>query len=156
MHGIIISQKQEQLIVEQYKCAATKRILIINYEDDVNFALKVVLEKEGIREANESNCFEVDSYNDPILALKDYEKGHYDLLLIGVVMPKMDGFELAKEIRKIDHRVKICFLIAGEIPNKVRFDALYGQEEGYQDKFIRLPIENKDLLEHINRIMHLC
>ena len=87
------------------------------------------------------------------MALKDYEKGHYDLLLIGVVMPKMNGFELAKEIRKIDDRVKICFLIAGEVPNKVRFNrSSYGQEE---DRFIKLPIENKDLLEHINRIIHL-
>ena len=153
MRGIILSQKQEQLLVEQYECAATKRILIINYEDDVNFALKLVLEKEGIREADESNCFEVDSYNDPILALKDYEKGYYDLLLIGVVMQKMNGFELAKGIRKIDDRVKICFLIAGEVPNKVRFNgSSYGQEE---DRFIKLPIENKDLLEHINRIIHL-
>ena len=151
MRGIILSQKQEQLLVEQYKCAA-KRILIINYEDDVNFTLKLVLEKEGIREADESSCFEVDSYNDPIFALKDYEKGHYDLLLIGVVLPKMNGFELAKEIRKIDDRVKICFLIAGEVPNKVRFN---GSSYGQEDRFIKLPIENKDLLEHINRIIHL-
>jgi DNA-binding response OmpR family regulator len=147
MRGIILSQKQEQLLVEQYKCVA-KRILIINYEDDVNFTLKLVLEKEGIREADESNCFEVD----PIFALKDYEKGHYDLLLIGVVLPKMNGFELAKEIRKIDDRVKICFLIAGEVPNKVRFN---GSSYGQEDRFIKLPIENKDLLEHINRIIHL-
>jgi DNA-binding response OmpR family regulator len=151
MRGIILSQKQEQLLVEQYKCVA-KRILIINYEDDVNFTLKLVLEKEGIREADESSCFEVDSYNDPIFALKDYEKGHYDLLLIGVVLPKMNGFELAKEIRKIDDRVKICFLIAGEVPNKVRFN---GSSYGQEDRFIKLPIENKDLLEHINRIIHL-
>ena len=151
MHGIVLSQKQEQLLVEQYKCAATKRILIINYEDDVNFTLKLVLEK-GIREADENNCFEVDSYNDPVLALKDYKKGHYDLLLIGVVMPKMNGFELAKEIRKIDDRVKICFLIAGEIPNKVRFN---GSSYGQEDRFIKLPIENKDLLEQVDRIIHL-
>jgi DNA-binding response OmpR family regulator len=152
MHGIVLSQNLEQLLVEQYKCAATKRILIINYDDDVNFTLKLVLEKEGIREADENNCFEVDSYNDPVSALKDYEKGHYDLLLIGVVMPKMNGFELSKEIRMIDDRVKICFLIAGEIPNKVRFN---GSSYGQEDRFIKLPIENKDLLEHINRIIHL-
>ena len=152
MHGIVLSQNLEQLLEEQYKCAATKRILIINYEDDVNFTLKLVLEKEGIREADENNCFEVDSYNDPVLALKDYKKGHYDLLLIGVVMPKTNGFELAKEIRKIDDRVKICFLIAGEIPNKVRFN---GSSYGQEDRFIKLPIENKDLLENINRIIHL-
>ena len=87
------------------------------------------------------------------MALKDYKKGHYDLLLIGVVMPKTNGFELAKEIRKIDDRVKICFLIAGEIPSKVRFDTSSGQGEGYRDKFIKLPIENNDLVEEIDRII---
>jgi two-component SAPR family response regulator len=116
------------------------------------FTLKLVLEKEGIREADETNCFKVDSYNDPVLALKDYEKGHYDLLLIGVVMPKMNGFELAKEVRTIDDRVKICFLIAGEVPNKVRFN---GSSYEQEDRFIKLPIQNKDLLEHVDRIIHL-
>jgi two-component SAPR family response regulator len=116
------------------------------------FTLKLVLEKEGIREADENNCFEVDSYNDPVLALKDYEKGHYDLLLIGVVMPKMNGFELAKEVRTINDRVKICFLIAGEVPNKVRFN---GSSYEQEDRFIKLPIQNKDLLEHVDRIIHL-
>jgi hypothetical protein len=60
-------------------------------------------------------------------------------------------FELAKEIRKIDGNVKMCFIIAGEIPNKVRFDA---QEEGNRDRFIKLPIENKDLIEQIGRMVH--
>jgi hypothetical protein len=60
--------------------------------------------------------------------------------------------------------VKICFIIAGEIPSKVRFDvaalsssslSVQGEGEGggYLDKFIRLPIENKDLIEQIGRIM---
>jgi hypothetical protein len=56
-------------------------------------------------------------------------------------VPQMNGFVLAKEIRKIDDKVKTCFLIAGEIPGKVRFDRLSEQGEGYQDKFIKLPIE---------------
>ena len=72
-------------------------------------------------------------------------------------MPKMNGFELAKEIKKIDDKVKICFIIAGEIPSKVRFDGSSAEEEEerYQDRFIKLPIENKDLIEHIYRIIHL-
>jgi DNA-binding response OmpR family regulator len=69
------------------------------------------------------------------LALNSFEKGLYDLLLIAVVMPRMNGFELAKEIRKLDYKVKICFLIAGEIPGKVRFIASFAQEEGYRDRF---------------------
>ena len=151
-------QTQQQLqLVQEYKSTARKRILIVNHEDDVSFALKLVLEEEGQVLYNKMNCFQVDSFNDSILALNNFEKGLYDLLIIAVVMPRMNGFELAKEIRKIDDKVKICFLIAGEIPSKVRFDASSsGQEEGgegrYLDKFIRLPIENKDLIEQIDRI----
>ena len=143
-------QHQQLQLLHQYKKSythtPTKRILIVNYEDDVNFALKLVLEEE--------NSFHVDSFNDPISALNNFKKGFYDLLIIGVVMPYMNGFELSKQIRKIDDNVKICFLIAGEIPSKVRFDTLSGQgEEGYQDKFIKLPIENKVLIEQIDRII---
>jgi two-component SAPR family response regulator len=57
--------------------------------------------------------------NDPISALNNFKNRSYDLLIIEVVMPEMNGFELAKQIRKIDDKVKICFLIAGEIPSKV-------------------------------------
>jgi CheY-like chemotaxis protein len=137
-------------LVQEYISAERKRILIVNHEDDVNFALKLVLEEEG-QILDRRNCFQADSFNDSILALNNFEKGLYDLLLIAVVMPGMNGFELAKEIRKIDGNVKMCFIIAGEIPNKVRFDA---QEEGNRDRFIKLPIENKDLIEQIGRMVH--
>ena len=171
MSSNILQQQQEQQgqqgqqlqLAQEYKSAARKRILIVNHEDDVSFALKLVLEEEEgqVLHNNNMNCFQVDSFNDSILALNNFEKGLYDLLIIAVVMPRMNGFELAKEIRKIDDNVKICFLIAGEIPSKVRFNASSwssGQEEGegeggYLDKFIRLPIENKDLIDQIDRII---
>jgi CheY-like chemotaxis protein len=148
-------QQQQQLLQQHksYTHTATKRILIVNYEDDVNFALKLVLEKEGEQGGDKRNCFKVDSFNNPMSALKNFKNGSYDLLIIGVVMPQMNGFELAKEIRKIDDKIKICFLIAGQVPSKVRFDTSSGQGYGYQDKFIRLPIENKVLIEQIDRII---
>jgi YesN/AraC family two-component response regulator len=40
--------------------------------------------------------------NNPLLALKNFKAGSYDLLIIEIVMPEMDGFSLNKEIRKID------------------------------------------------------
>lgn len=67
-------QQQKQQLVQEYKSAARKRILLVNYEDDVNFALKLVLEERGSREVEKRNHFQVDSFNDPILALKSFEK----------------------------------------------------------------------------------
>src|ERR687886_394710 len=90
-------QHQQLQLLHQYKKSythtPTKRILIVNYEYDVNFALKLVLEEE--------NSFHVDSFNDPISALNNFKKGFYDLLIIGVVMPYMNGFELSKQKTKI-------------------------------------------------------
>ena len=59
--------------------------------------------------------FVVDTSNDPIQTLSHFKPGVYDLLVIDIKMPKMNGFELYKEIRKIDDNVKVCFLSAAEI-----------------------------------------
>ena len=130
---------------------ATKRILIVNSEDDVNLALKLALEEEEGR-----SYFKVDSFNNPILALKDFKNGSYDLLIIDISMPQMNGFELSEKIRNIDDKVKICFLTAGGVPSKVRFDPFIGKGSPpphhtvlYEDKFIRLPIENKELVSRV-------
>jgi DNA-binding response OmpR family regulator len=126
----------------------TKRILLVSSEDDVNLTLKVALEEE--QDDDDRSCFKVDSFNNPIFALKNFKNGSYDLLIIDIVMPQMNGFELSEKIRYVDDKVKICFLTAGGVPSKVRFDPLRG---GYQDRFIRLPIENEVLIEHIGRII---
>ena len=146
-------QQQQTHQIQQYKnhiqtYTARKRILLVSSEDDVNLALKMALEEE--EQDDDKGCFKVDSFNNPILALKDFKIGFYDLLIIDIVMPQMDGFELSEKIRKVDDKVKICFLTAGEIPGKVRFGPL---RAGYQDRFIRLPIENEVLREQVGRII---
>jgi two-component system catabolic regulation response regulator CreB/two-component system response regulator ChvI len=83
-----------------------KRILIVDDEPDVNLALRIVLE---------DNNFIVDSFNDPLRALENFKADMYDLAILDIKMPKKDGFEVYKEILKIDNRVKVCFLTAGDI-----------------------------------------
>src|SRR5919205_280301 len=109
MVSSILHQNEQQLIQQynSHQVDTTKRILLVNYENDVNFALKFVIERKR-------SGIQVDSSSNPILALKRFKKQRYNLLIIAVVMPKMNGFDLAKEIRKIDDKVKICFLIAGQ------------------------------------------
>ena len=62
----------------------------------------------------EDNGFVVDTFNDPQLALSNFKNGLYDLLLIDIGIPKMNGFEFYREIRKIDDKVKACFFTASE------------------------------------------
>jgi DNA-binding response OmpR family regulator len=80
----------------------TKRILLIDDEPDITFTVKDMLEDNG---------FQVDSFNDPILALNYYKVNFYDLVILDIKMPKMDGFELYNKIREKDPKVKICFLL---------------------------------------------
>ena len=78
---------------------------MVDDEYDTNLTLKVVLEESG---------FKVDSFTDPLAALQNFKTGVYDLALIDVRMPVMNGFGLYNEIRKLDIKVKICFLTAAE------------------------------------------
>ena len=77
----------------------TKRILLIDEEPDITFTIKDILEDNG---------FQIDSFNDPILALNSYKSNFYDLVILDIKMPKMDGFELYIKIREKDPKVKIC------------------------------------------------
>src|SRR2546427_7782097 len=76
-------------------------ILLVDNEPDNTSVLSIGLEDEG---------FKVDAFNDPILALSNFKPNFYALSILDINMPKMNGYELYKEIRKIDNKVKICFL----------------------------------------------
>jgi DNA-binding response OmpR family regulator len=121
----------------------TKRILIVDDEPDVCEILKKVFEQSG---------FNADSYDDPILVLKNFKAGSYDLLLLDIKMPEMDGFHLYLEMKKIDDRVKVCFLTASEMYyERFRKEEEFAQME--KDLFLRKPIQNEELIKEINRIM---
>ncbi|HEY6884516.1 MAG TPA: response regulator [Nitrososphaeraceae archaeon] len=132
--------------------AIKKRILIISPEDDVNLALKTALE-EVEDDAGGSYNFRVECFNNPALALKNFKSGCYDLLIVDVIMPQINGFDLAEEIKKTDQNVRVCFLIAGEVPGKLANQFRVEGEGGYEDKFIKIPIENGDLIRHVSVVI---
>src|SRR2546425_315621 len=76
-------------------------ILLVDNESDNTCVLSMGLEDAG---------FKVDAFNDPILALSNFKPNFYALSILDINMPKMNGYELYKEIRKIDDKVKVCFL----------------------------------------------
>jgi two-component system, OmpR family, response regulator ChvI len=113
-------------------------ILIVDDELDITLAFKKGLE---------SNGFLVDIYNDPVIALSNFKSGLYDLLLLDVRMPKMNGFELYQEIEKIDKKAKVCFITAFEVYYQALKEIFPTLEVGC---FIRKPIEIEDLVKKIN------
>ena len=91
-----------------------KRILIIDDDPDITFTFK-----SGIEDSNNSSKhnkrIEVITYNEPLKALSEFKPDFYDLLLVDINMPEMNGFELCEKILKIDINVKVCFVSAGGV-----------------------------------------
>ena len=121
-----------------------KRILVVDDEPDLTLGCRMILEDAG---------FNVDTFNDPLLALSNFKPNYYDLALLDVKMPKMDGFSLYNEIRKVDGKIKMCFLTASE-----SYYEVYRKDEFVKldkDLFIQKPIENEELVNRINKIIIL-
>jgi DNA-binding response OmpR family regulator len=121
-----------------------KRVLLVDDEPDLNLTLKMTLEENG---------FKVDSFTDPLVALENFkeEAGMYDLLILDMKMPQMNGFELYRQIKKIDDKVKVCFLTAGEMDyEQFRKELIPALDNNC---YIQKPIENEMLIRRLNRIM---
>jgi two-component system OmpR family response regulator len=117
------------------------RILIVDDEDDINLLFKIVLEDNG---------YKVDTFNDPLVALQNFTTGSYDLLLLDMVMPNMNGFELYRKIRMLDDKVKICFLTASGINHEeIRRKVANATIDYPENCFIIKPIENEDLIRRV-------
>ena len=121
-----------------------KRILIVDDESDITTTLKLAIEN-----ANETSArrIVVNTYNDPRLVLLDFEPNLYDLLLVDINMPYIDGFQLSERILGIDLNVKICFMSAGEMNRTAMREIQPSISLGC---FIKKPVEIEYL---INRVM---
>ena len=122
-----------------------KKILAVDDEPDLTKLCSLALEYHG---------FKVDTFNDPQEALSNYKPGYYDLVILDIKMPKMDGFELYDEIKKKDHKAKVCFLTASEL----YYEEFRKKEYCVLDRdlFIRKPIDNEELLRQVSKIMMSC
>ena len=117
-----------------------RRILVVDNEPDITVTLQVGLEEGG---------FDVDAFTDPLLALKSFKPNFYDLVLIDIVMPKIDGFELYERLKKVDPDVKVCFLTASEMYHEEFRDVEHCALN--KDLFLQKPISTDDLIREINK-----
>jgi DNA-binding response OmpR family regulator len=100
----------------------------------------------------EENGFKVDSFTDPLSALEKFreEAGSHDLVILDIKMPKMNGFELYRQIKKIDDKAKVCFLTAGEMDYEQFRKELFPALDN--NCYIQKPIETEILIRRLNRI----
>jgi two-component system, OmpR family, response regulator ChvI len=92
--------------------------------------------------------FSIDTFNDPVLALESFKPNFYDLVLLDVMMPKMNGLELYEQLKRADPGTKVCFLTAS--------DEIYREElrkERYcelnRDLFLEMPLPIKEIIDEI-------
>jgi DNA-binding response OmpR family regulator len=116
-----------------------KRILIVDDNPDITFTLRIGLE-------NDDASMQVYSYNNPVNALLDFRPDFYDLLLIDVNMPLMNGFELCEKLLQKDINVKVCFMTSGEINMEAAREVHPLKSIGY---FIKKPITTDALARRI-------
>jgi DNA-binding response OmpR family regulator len=130
-------------IIEEEENRNKKRILVVDDEVDITLSFSLALEDSGL--------FEVDTYNDPLVALSNYRPNSYDLLLLDIKMPNMNGFELYDKIKRIDNKVKVCFISAYDVDYKalreqfpsLEIDCLLPMD------IMRKPIEIRKLIKRI-------
>ena len=120
----------------------SRKILIVDDEPDITSTFDMILQMNG---------FEVNSYNDPLLALSNFKPDLYGLALIDIRMPKMNGFEFYKKIKDIDNRIQACFITAFEDYREEFKESFPELEEAKY--FIRKPKAMEDLVRHVATIL---
>jgi two-component system, OmpR family, response regulator ChvI len=123
---------------------AKKRLMVVDDEQDIILPLRHLFQENG---------FEVVSFHDPLLALKRFKPHYYDLVILDIKMPEMNGFELYRQMRMKDNGVKVCFLTAlSDLRNYEQY-----RKEAYpkpnERHFIAKPIPNDEIIRRVNEML---
>jgi DNA-binding response OmpR family regulator len=135
----ILSAEQEAKHMNKLRTGNRDRILIVDDDHDILVTFKAALE--------ENNEFDVDTFTDPDEVLSNFKAGLYNLLIIDIRLPKMDGFELYDKIKEIDNKAKVCFVSAYEINYKA-LRTIFPSPD-IDECFIRKPVNMKDFVGRV-------
>jgi CheY-like chemotaxis protein len=119
-----------------------KRVLLVDDEPDICMVYQIVLQDAG---------YECKPYIDSVRALQEFRPNHYDLILLDIKMPVLNGFELCKKIRELDNTPHIVFITASEEYYE-KFRSQHFPELG-KINYIQKPIGNEELVQIVNMII---
>ena len=125
----------------QHSNITVKKHKIILVEDDLNlgFLTQEYLESEG---------YDVKLYRDGEAGYNGFKNGNFDMCILDVMLPKMDGFSLAQKIKDIKEDIPIIFLTA----KSLKEDKLKGFRLGADD-YITKPFDEEELLYRIKAVL---
>jgi len=116
-----------------------KRILVVDDNSDIAFTLRIGLEESD-------PTIKVHSFDNPVTALLEFKPDFYDLLLVDVNMPLMDGFQLIHKLLQKDINVRVCFMTSGEINMDAAREVHPLKSIGC---FIKKPISTEQLVKRV-------
>jgi DNA-binding response OmpR family regulator len=116
-----------------------QRILLCEDEESLGMLLREYLQAKG---------FDAELYLDGEAGYRAFMKGHFDMCLLDVMMPKMDGISLAKEIRLVNQEIPIIFLTAKNLKD----DILDGFKAGADD-YLAKPFSMDELVYRMEAIL---
>jgi DNA-binding response OmpR family regulator len=120
------------------------RILLVDDDPDVLEVLRRELKVKGLQ---------VDAYTSPQEALQSFKPDVYDLAILDIRMPAMTGFQLYREMKKVDSAIAVCFLSAFEIqPDE--FKSVFPSIDSVK-AIIKKPISINSLLKQITPFLRL-
>ena len=142
----IDKQKEQQIQERKEKLSPfAKRILIVDDNPDITCTFKKAFE-EADRIGGNKTSFHVDAYNDPLVALLEFKPDTYDLLLIDIDMPKMNGFDFCVKVFEVDLNPKVCFIVSAPINQEALRDQYPSLSIGC---FIETPITIDNLIKRV-------
>jgi CheY-like chemotaxis protein len=118
------------------------RILLVDDEPDLCMVYKIILEDVG---------YECLPYTDPVEALQQFKPYFYDLILLDIKMPVLNGFDLCKKIREVDKTVHIIFITASEAYYEEFRIQRY--PELRKINYIQKPVRNEELIRVIDTLI---
>jgi DNA-binding response OmpR family regulator len=127
--------------MDNQKGRSNKRILVVEDEPDICMVYQMVLEDAG---------YECISHTDSVKALQEFRPNYYDLTLLDIKMPVLNGFELCRKIIELDRTIHILFITASEQFYE-QFRTQHANELG-NINYIQKPISNDELLQIVNTI----
>ena len=142
-----LQERKERLSLSPF----TKQILIVDNDPDTTLTFKKAFEEVNrISDGGDGSdkvSFHVNTYNDPLVALSEFKPNFYDLMLIDINMPEMNGFDFCVKVFELDRNPRVCFMSSGLINQEALREQYPSMSIGC---FIKKPVSMKNLIRRVN------